>query len=118
MSLTRMTFGNSTRSTDLTRGKIKVLKTDEFFGTEECCIIGKIMAGAVSEEMSISGTNKKIVSVESHYGDRCCTKNGAQVVLMVSGANKRDYEYGQEIEFEKALSETIAVKPKGRIIIA
>ena len=117
MSLVTMAFRRD-KSTDQTRGKIKILKTDEFFGIDECCIIGKLLTGAVTEEMSISGTDKKIVSVESHFGDRVCTKNGAQVVLMVSGANKRDYEYGQEVEFEKALTATVAAKPKGRIIIA
>jgi len=118
MSLVTMALGNSSKTTDLTKGKIRIMKTDQFFGIDECCIIGKLVEGAVTEEMSISGTDKRIISVESHYGDRCCTKNGAQVVLMVSGANKADYEYGQEVEFEKALSEAIAIKPKGRIIIA
>jgi hypothetical protein len=117
MSLTTMTF-NSERVTDKTIGKIKVLKTDEFFGTDECCIIGKLMEGAVTQEMSISGTDKKIISVESHYGDVCCTKNGAQVVLMVAGAKKGDYEYGQEIVFEKMFTEQVVAKPKGRVIIA
>ena len=118
MSLTRMTFASDAKSTQKTTGKIKVLKTDEFFGTDECCIIGKLIDGAVTQEMSISGTDKKIISVESHYGDVCCTKNGAQVVLMVAGAHKSDYEYGQEITFEKMLTAQAIAKPKGRIIIA
>jgi hypothetical protein len=118
MSLTRMTFGNTERNTNKTMGRIKVLKTDQFFGTEECCVIGKLIEGAVTQEMQISGTDKKIVSVESHYGDRICTKNGAQVVLMVSGTSKEDYELGQEITFEKMLTVKAEARPKGKLIIA
>jgi hypothetical protein len=118
MSLTRMTFGNTERNTNKTMGRIKVLKTDQFFGTEECCVIGKLIEGAVTQEMCVSGTCKKIVSVESHYGDGCCTKNGAQVVLMLSDTAKEDYEIGEEISFEKMLTVQAEARPKGKIIIA
>ncbi len=118
MSLTTLTFSNSARTNGTSSARILVLKTDQFFGTEECCIIGKLVDGIVSEEMQISGTEKKIVSLESHYGDRSCSKKGGQVVLMVSGARKEDYDYGQEITFEKTIAEAVPVKPRGRLIIA
>jgi hypothetical protein len=118
MSLSTLTFSSDRKTTSQTHGRIKILKTDKFFGTDECCIIGKLIDGAVSQDMSISGTDKKVVSVESHYGDACCSKKGAQVVLMVLGAEKEDYSNGEEIIFEKMLTQKALVKPKGKFIIA
>lgn len=122
MSLITLTFNNnSSRNTNnlcnSTKGKIKIIKTEKFFGTQEICVIAKLIEGAVAKEMFVSGTEEKIVSVESNYGEGFCQKVGAQVVLMVLGANKEDYQSGQEIEFQKA--ESIAIqKPRGKIIIA
>ena len=119
MSLTTLTFSSSNEySSGFSRGKIRVLKADQFFGVNEVCVIGKLVDGAVAKEMFVPGTKKRIISVESNYGEGSCTKKGAQVVLMVENASKDDYSTGQEIEFERiALAQEIA-KPKGKLIIA
>ncbi len=122
MSLVTLTFNNNSSRSGMsynkaTKGKIKIIKTQQFFGTEEVCVIAKLIDGVVASEMFVSGTENKIVSVESNYGNGFCQKVGAQVVLMVAGACKEDYQSGQEIEFEKA--QTLAIqKPQGKIIIA
>jgi hypothetical protein len=122
MSLITLTFNNSSSRNNasyskVSKGKVRIIKTEQFFGTEEVCVIGKLVNGGIASEMLVSGTENKIVSVESNYGNGFCQKQGAQVVLMVSGANKEDYQSGQEIEFEKA-QEIAIVKPQGKIIIA
>lgn len=118
MSLITLTFnGTSTEKADsIGRGTIRVIKTDKFYGINEVCVIGKLVEGAVSTNMHLSGTNAMIKSVESNYGLDSCVRAGAQVVLMVAGAEKNQFESGQEIQFEKAIE--IAQRPKGRIIIA
>ena len=119
MSLVTMTFGNSnSQGMGSLKGIIKVLKADRFFGTEETCVIGKLLEGAVTKEMIVPGTDKKIVSVESNYGEGTCDHTGAQVVLMVANSNKEEYEHGKEIAFEKVAIQVEKAKPKGRVIIA
>lgn len=122
MSLITLTFNNnSSRSgvaSKATKGKIKVIKTEQFFGTEEVCVIGKLLDGAIASEMKTIGTENKIVSIESNYGAGYCQKIGAQVVLMITGASKEDYTNGQEVEFEKCQSIEVCEKPRGKLIIA
>lgn len=122
MSLITLTFNNNSSRNGInnkaSKGKIKIIKTEQFFGTEEVCVIARLVDGAIAREMFASGTENKIVSVESNYGDGFCQKIGAQVVLMVSGANKEDYQNGQEIEFIKAQEVNAIAKPQGKIIIA
>ncbi|MFA5125769.1 MAG: hypothetical protein WC462_02075 [archaeon] len=119
MSLSTLTFGsmNSINANSHTRGKVKVIKAEKFVGMEAVCIIGRLVEGAVAKKMHVSGNNStQIISVESKVGDGYCTKQGAQVVLMVEGINKEDCPTGVEIIFEKGADE--AVKSKGKIIIA
>ncbi len=119
MSLITLTFGNgkNNRALAIGRGKVKVLKTDHFFGTEELCVIGKLIEGAVATNMQLDGYDASIKSVESNYGEHTCEKTGAQVVLMVSGLAKDQLNKGDELLFEKNQVEQIQ-KPKGRLIIA
>jgi hypothetical protein len=123
MSLITLTFNNNSarsgQAAKAVKGVVKVIKTEQFFGTEEVCLIGRLVNGAIASEMLIPGTDKKIVSVESNYGDGFCQKTGAQVVLMVANADKSEYTTGQEIEFQKAVEAVAqAAKPKGKLIIA
>lgn len=122
MSLVTLTFNsNSARSgsaSKAVKGTVRVIKTEQFFGTEEVCLIGRLVDGAVASEMQVAGTDKKIVSVESNYGDGFCQKSGAQVVIMLSGAEKDDYSTGQEVEFQKAMEVQAIAKPQGKLIIA
>lgn len=119
MSLFTLTFGNtSSAQRGAAKGRVKVLKTDQFFGTEEVCVIGKLVEGAVAREMLVPGTSKKIVSVESNYGEGVCNHKGAQVVLMVSDSDKEEYSVGEEISFEKVQMLEESAKPKGKLIIA
>ncbi|MDD4250782.1 MAG: hypothetical protein PHX27_01165 [Candidatus ainarchaeum sp.] len=119
MSLTTLTFNSSTGTQNSAiRGKIMVLKTDQFFGTEEVCVIGKLVDGAITREMIVCGTDKKIVSVESNYGEGFCCHKGAQVVLMIANSNKEEYNSGEEIHFERVALEEVSARPKGRLIIA
>jgi hypothetical protein len=112
-----MSILNSSTNKSVSKGKISVLKTDKFFGTDELCVIGKLIEGGVCENMSFCGdSNKKVVSVESKSGDRLCTKIGAQVVLMVSGIEKEEVLVGEELQFEKTLFDK--PRPVGRFIIA
>jgi hypothetical protein len=118
--LTTLTFSGSGSSSaeSVGKGKIKVLKTDKFVGSSEVCVIGKLVEGAVSKKMSVSGKDgSQVISVESKYGDGFCMREGAQVVLMVSGISKDEYGAGAEIVFEKSFMQE-AARPKGRIIIA
>ncbi|MDD3159637.1 MAG: hypothetical protein PHQ98_01580 [Candidatus ainarchaeum sp.] len=119
MSVTNISLNSSmgALAKTIARGKVAVLKTDKFFGTDELCVIGKLVEGAVSEEMFVCGdSSKKVVSVESKSGDRLCSKIGAQVVLMVAGVNKEEINVGEELHFEK--TDVNKPKPMGRIIIA
>lgn len=117
MSLTTLTFGGASSVEGVGRGKVRVLKTEKFVGSEEVCVIGKLVEGGIIKKMKVSGRDAaQVVSVESKYGDGFCTRPGAQVVLMVSGIDKSEYACGTEICFEKTLEEQ--AKPKGRVIIA
>ncbi|MDD2531409.1 MAG: hypothetical protein PHY04_01175 [Candidatus ainarchaeum sp.] len=119
MSLSSLTFGssNSINSSSHSGGRVKVVKSEKFVGMEAVCVIARLVEGAVAKKMRVKGKNKSmVISVESKSGDGVCTKNGAQVVLMIEGINKEDYPTGVEICFEKCEEE--ACKPKGRIIIA
>ena len=118
MSLITLTFnGTSTEKADsIGRGKVRVIKTQKFYGLDELCVIGKLVEGAVSTSMHMSGTNSMVKSVESNYGLDSCIRAGAQVVLMVAGANTDQFSFGQEVQFEKAIE--LAQRPKGRVIIA
>lgn len=122
MSLITLTFNNNSarsgNAAKAVKGIVKIIKTEQFFGTEEICLIGKLVNGAIAKEMQVAGTDKKIVSVESNYGDGFCQKSGAQVVIMLSGAEKDDYTTGQEVEFQKAIEASAIAKPQGKIIIA
>ena len=119
MSLTTLTFSSATsaQSNTASKGTIQVLKTDQFYGTEGICVIGRLVNGAVSREMIVSGTDKKVLSVESNYGEGCCAHKGAQVVLMVTESEKDDFVRGDQIAFEK-IAIVSQVRPKGRLIIA
>ena len=119
MSLSSLTFGssNSINASSYTGGKAKVVKSEKFVGMGAVCVIARLIEGAVAKKMKIKGkSGSVIISVESKSGDGVCTKNGAQVVLMIEGINKDDYPTGTEICFEKC--EIESSKPKGRIIIA
>ncbi len=119
MSLSSLTFGsmNGTNAASHTRGKIKVVKAEKFVGMDAVCVIAKLTEGAVAKKMKMQGKNSSVVvSVESKSGDGCCTKVGAQVVLMVEGICKEDCPVGADLIFEKFGSEE--AKAKGRIIIA
>ncbi|MFA5357898.1 MAG: hypothetical protein WC308_03155 [archaeon] len=118
MSLVKLTFGgrDPSAANAIGKGKLKVVKTDKFFGTEAVCVIGTLVEGALSVDMCIPQRNAKIQSLESNYGDDYCVKEGAKVTLMVSGINKSDFQNGDDIEFEKLT--VITEKPKGRFIIA
>ncbi len=114
-----MTFGNSeVMQRGAVKGKLMVLKTDQFFGTEEVCVIGKLIDGAITREMIVTGTDKRVVSVESNYGEGFCHHKGAQVVLMIANSSKEEYAHGEEIIFERIAVEQAQAKPKGRLIIA
>ena len=118
MSLITLTFNSSSteKADSIGKGKVRVIKTQKFYGTDELCVIGKLVEGAVSTNMHLLGSDSVIKSVESNYGLDSCFRAGAQVVLMVAGANKGQFSFGEEIEFERAIE--IAHRPKGRIIIA
>jgi hypothetical protein len=119
LSLSSLTFGsmNSVNAGSHTRGKIKVIKAEKFVGMDAVCVISKLVEGAVAKKMKVVGkNNSQVISVESKSGDGCCTKEGAQVVLMVEGVHKDDFPAGAEIIFEKGAEE--AAKAKGRVIIA
>lgn len=113
-----MTFGgrNPSEADAIGRGKLKVVKTDKFYGTEAVCVIGTLVEGALSVNMCIPEKNAKIQSLESNYGDDYCIKEGAKVTLMVLGISKGDFQQGDDIEFQKLT--VTAEKPKGRLIIA
>ena len=120
MSLITMTFAKDgmQRANSIGQGRIKVLKTDKFYGSDGVCVIGKLIDGAVSKHMSICGKSGCITTVESKYGDNSCTKLGAQVLLMIDGLEKEDFSVGEEVLFEnEQIAETIS-KPKGKLIIA
>ena len=119
MSLTTLTFANANaeRATQIGVGKVRVMKTDKFFGINEICVIGKLVEGAVANNMRVQGRSAFVRSVESNYGEDYCVKEGAQVVIMVSGISKEEYNSGDEIRFETTPSEEIA-RPKGKFIIA
>jgi len=119
MSLVTLTFGG--RSTEeaehIGKGRVRVSRTEKFFGTPEVCIMGRLVEGAVSKNMALSGKeNCFIKSVESNYGEGACTREGSQIVLMVSGIMKSDVNSGDELIFEK-MQQAIE-RPKGRVIIA
>ncbi|MCX6800884.1 MAG: hypothetical protein NTZ73_01730 [Candidatus Diapherotrites archaeon] len=118
MSLIKLTFGgrNPSAADAIGKGKLKVVKTDKFYGTEAVCVIGTLVEGALSVNMCIPEKNAKIQSLESNYGDDYCVKEGAKVTLMVLGINKSDFNTGDDIQFQKLA--VIAGKPKGRLIIA
>ena len=119
MSLITMTFAKDgmQRAHDIGQGRIKVLKTDKFYGSDGVCVIGKLIDGAVSKHMSICGKNGCITTVESKYGDHSCTHPGAQVLLMIDGLDQTDFSVGEEVSFEmEKLAETI--RPRGKLIIA
>ena len=119
MSLTTLTFNSANSATNerAGKGKVMVIKTEKFVGSEEVCVIGRLVEGAVFKKMSVSGRDGcQVVSVESKYGDGLCEKQGAQVVLMVSGINKDDYIAGSELAFERMVQEK--AKQMGRVIIA
>ncbi len=120
MSLITMTFAKSgmEQASRIGQGKIVVLKTDKFYGSDGICVIGKLLEGAVSKHMSICGKSGLITTVESKYGDNACCKTGTQVLLMIDGIEKEDVAVGEELSFEsEQLAETIS-RPKGKIIIA
>jgi len=119
MSLSSLTFGsmNGVNAGAHTKGKIKVVKAEKFVGVDAVCVIAKLVDGAVAKKMKLQGKNaSQVLSVESKSGDGCCTKIGAQVVLMVEGIDKDDCPSGAELVFEKCGSEEC--KAKGKIIIA
>ncbi|MFA5931032.1 MAG: hypothetical protein WC821_01840 [archaeon] len=119
MSLSSLTFGsmNGVNAASHTRGKIKVIKAEKFVGMDAVCVIAKLVEGAVAKKMKVAGkSSTQVISVESKSGDGCCTKEGAQVVLMIEGVYKEDFPAGTEVIFEKGAEE--AAKAKGRIIIA
>jgi hypothetical protein len=108
---------NSVNANSYTKGKVKVIKAEKFVGMDALCVIGRLVDGAIAKKMKVSGNNSsQVISVESKVGDGYCTKQGAQVVLMVEGINKEDCPVGIEILFEKNCEET--TKSKGKIIIA
>ncbi|MBT4870465.1 MAG: hypothetical protein HON47_02740 [Candidatus Diapherotrites archaeon] len=119
MSLITMTFAKSESkiANSIGQGKIKVLKTDKFYGDDGICVIGKLIEGAVSKHMNICGKSGQVTTVESKYGDHSCTHQGAQVLLMIDGLEKEDLSVGEEISFEM---EKIAqpIRPRGKLIIA
>ena len=120
MSLSTLTFGsmNSINAQSHTRGKIKIIKAEKFVGMDAVCVIAKLVDGAAAKKMKVSGKNgSTVISVESKSGDGVCTKVGAQVVLMIEGVYKEDFQPGAEIILEKGAEDSTA-KPKGRIIIA
>ena len=119
MSLITMTFAKDgmQRANNIGQGKIRVLKTDKFYGDDGICVIGKLIEGAVSKHMNICGKNACITTVESKYGNNSCIKQGAQVLLMIDGIEKEDVAVGEEMTFEmEQIAETI--RPKGKLIIA
>jgi len=119
MSLLTMTFAkDGMKNADtIGQGRIKVLKTDKFYGDDGVCVIGRLIEGAVSKHMNICGKTGCITTVESKYGDHCCTHKGAQVLLMIDGLAKEDFTVGEEVSFEmEKIAETI--RPRGRLIIA
>ena len=119
MSLITMTFAKSgtEQACRIGQGKIKVLKTDKFYGSDGICVIGRLIEGAVSKHMNLCGKAGCILTVESKYGDGSCIKQGAQVLLMIDGIEKDEVTIGEELSFEaEVIAETIL--PKGRIIIA
>ena len=119
MSLSTLTFGsmNSVNANSHAGGKVKVIKAEKFVGMDAVCIISRLSEGAVAKKMKVVGKpGSVVISVESKSGDGCCTKIGAQVVLMVEGITKDDFPAGSDITFEKGAEE--AAKSKGRIIIA
>jgi len=119
MSLVTLTFGSTlgAEAAAIGKGKVRVLKTEKFVGSDEVCVIGKLVEGAITKRMKVSGKDSaQVMSVESKYGDGHCTHPGAQVVLMVAGVDKSEFGLGTEILFEKAFEEQ--AKPKGRVIIA
>ena len=120
MSLITMTFAKSgtEQACRIGQGKIKVLKTDKFYGSDGICVIGRLIEGAVSKHMSVCGKAGCILTVESKYGDGACIKQGAQVLLMIDGLEKEDVTVGEELSFEAAEKIAEVARPKGRIIIA
>ncbi|MEK6958613.1 MAG: hypothetical protein AABW59_01065 [archaeon] len=119
MSLVTLTFNSANNATSggVGRGKIKVIKTEKFYGSDDLCVIGKLVEGAVAKKMFVAGKcGTSINSVESKYGDGLCSKEGAQVVLMISGVQKSEFGEGAEIMFERSIQEQ--QKTKGRVIIA
>ena len=114
-----MTFVKSEmqNANSIGQGKIKVLKTDQFYGDDGICVIGKLIEGAVSKHMNICGKVGQVTTVESKYGNNSCTHQGAQVLLMIDGLAKEDLTVGEEVAFEM---ERIAepIRPRGKLIIA
>ncbi|MFA6268759.1 MAG: hypothetical protein WCW13_04555 [archaeon] len=119
MSLSSLTFGssNSANAGSIGKGRVKVIKAEKFVGMDAVCLIGKLIDGAVAKKMKVAGKEaSQVISVESKSGDGYCTKQGAQVVLMIEGIFKEEFPAGSEICLVKGAEE--AAKCKGKIIIA
>jgi len=99
--------------------EFRVIKTDEFFGTKELCVMGKLTKGVIARAMvtKVGDIEGEVICVESSYGKRPVTKPGTRVLLMVSNLKKNDVHKDETLIFKPKASEK-EKKPKGRIIIA
>lgn len=100
-------------------GKVRIIKTVKFFGTDNLCIIGELVDGSVSLAMSAEVLGKKafIAEVESKYcKGNTVAKKGAKLTLMLSGVEEKDFEGIQELEFLPPLREA-KERPIGKLII-
>jgi len=130
MGLIELTFGSNgeraleTSAVDFMKNpeaeaEFRVIKTDQFFGTKELCVMGKLTKGVIARTMITKkgGMEGEIVTVESSYGKRPVSKPGTRILLMVSNLKKQDIQKDETLIFRPKAQEE-GKKPKGRIIIA
>ncbi len=98
--------------------KVRVIKVEQFVGTNETYVIGELMDGTISKNMTVeyNGKHGEVMEVESKYGMVALGKKGAKLGLMLAGEIKKD-DLAPEVVLEFK-AKPVPPKKKGRIIIA
>ena len=98
--------------------KVKVIKVEQVFGTKETYVIGELVEGPISKNMTteFNGKMVEVMEVESKYGMVALGKKGAKLGLMLAGDIKKD-DLSPEVVLEFK-AKPVPPKKKGRVIIA
>ena len=100
-------------------GYLKIKKVEKFLGTEEVCVIGKLVSGIILPEMETeleTGIKAEVKEVESKYGSQIVAKPGTSLLLMIKGAQFSHFNVEEVLEFHLK-EEQARKKKKGKLII-